>query len=769
MTFAIDRIHSTKFIRHHALRYALLLTTIAVLPNPAAAQEGKSASADAAGDDGSIVVTALRRATTVQETPLAITAISSDTLANTGTTNVADLARMTPGLRIQDNGPGQRRLSLRGILSAGEPTVGFYYDETPIAGNVGTGSDAGGRTPDFSLFDVQRVEVLRGPQGTLYGASAMSGAVRIILNKPSEEYEGAADVTAGTVKDGGLSYTLNGMVNAPLAPGLLAVRAVVYRRFSDGYIDNIRLGRNNVNSSAANGGRLMLRFTPASNLTIDGSALIENTDAYSYTWNPDVGRYKIQNYIELPYRDRSQIYNLTAHWDLGPLTATAVTSYQHRRFTYTSGDDSFTVLTQRTPAGCARIVNGGAACSDAQLPAFYAYLDGFIPVAFQTPGWTKDRTHELRFSSNGDHWLNWTAGAFLEDRKNHVDSEDLSADPDSGAVTGDTVYYHRYVNDHYRQVAGFGEVSVKPLAKVTLTAGVRYFHYDRTITGGTDVPWNVLGAVYRPPYKVKTDQNGWLFKFNGEYRVTRDIMVYALAAQGTRPGGANQTIGLPDSLIAYKSDKLWNYELGAKTAFFDRHVTINTAIFQIDWKNMQVSGTTPNGFYSYITNVGASRVRGAELELSGRPAEGLNLFATATYLDAKLTEDQINDFVVAAGRKGDRLPFIPHWTASAGAEYRHPLTRGTDLYARIDANYFGTSYSEFRPTNPYRVRIADYALANARLGVEAPDGVWGVYVYAANLFNSVAINRATRSAFINSYAVTSATPRTIGVNVRRKF
>ena len=731
----------------------------------------QAADASAAGStDGTIVVTALRRSSTLQDTPLAITAFSQVTLQNTGTTNITDLQKMTPGLRIQDNGPGQRRLSLRGILSAGEPTVGLYYDETPIAGNVGTGSDAGGRTPDFSLFDLERVEVLRGPQGTLYGASAMSGAIRIIMNKPQNDYAAAAEGTVGDTKGGGVGYQVNGMVNVPIVKDLLAVRAVAYRRHSDGYIDNVRLDRDNVNDSTVNGGRLLVRLTPTPDIVVDGSALIENTDAYSYTWNPDVGRYKIQNYIELPYRDRSRIYNVTAHWDVGPVAVTGITSYQTRDFTYTSGDDTFVVLTQRTPRGCASIFNSGAACNAGTLASFYSYLDGFIPTAFQTPGTTKDWTHELRLNSTGKGWLTWTAGAFVENRKNHVDSQDVGADLATGQVTAPLkVYYHRYVNDHYKQVAGYGDVAVKPFDPLTLTVGARYFHYDRTITGATDVPWNVLAAVVRPPYKVKTEESGWLFKFNAEYQVTRDIMVYALANDGTRPGGANQTIGLPSNLIAYQSDKIWNYEIGAKTAFADRRLYFDAAVFQIDWHNIQVSGTTPNGFYSYITNVGAARVRGAEVEANARPLEKLNLFSTATYLDAKLTEDQINDFIIAAGRSGDRLPFIPHWTFSWGGEYRQPLTAGISLYARADANYFGRSYSEFRPTNVNRVRIDEYTLANVRLGAESSNGNWGAYIFLDNVFDKVAINRATKTAFINSYAVTSAAPRTIGLNVRTRF
>jgi hypothetical protein len=191
---------------------------------------------------------------------------------------------------------------------------------------------------------------------------------------------------------------------------------------------------------------------------------------------------------------------------------------------------------------------------------------------------------------------------------------------------------------------------------------VRYYSYDRTIRGATDVPWIILAAPVRPPYRVQANQKGWLFKGEADYRVTHDIMIYALATEGMRPGGANQTIGLPAELVVYRGDKLWNYEVGAKTSLFDRRLTLNGDIFQIDWKDMQVSGSTPDGFYSYITNVGASRVRGGELEANLRVSHALSLFGNATYLDAKLTVDQINNYIVAAGRKGDRLPYIPHFT-----------------------------------------------------------------------------------------------------------
>ena len=245
---------------------SIVLTLAAALPAAANAQNAASDNAlngtESAQSGTDIVVTALRRDTTVQTTPMAITALTGETLTNAGVTNIADYAKFVPSLRIQDNGPGQRRVSLRGVQASGEATVGVYYDDTPVTGSVGVSSDAAGRTADFTLFDVNRIEVLRGPQGTLYGASSMGGAIRVIFNKPTDEYEGTVEGQAMTTKGGGFGYFVNGMVNVPLVKDVLAARAVLYRRDSDGYIDNTFLNRKNVNDYTATGGRLMLRFTP---------------------------------------------------------------------------------------------------------------------------------------------------------------------------------------------------------------------------------------------------------------------------------------------------------------------------------------------------------------------------------------------------------------------------------------------------------------------------------------------------------------------------
>lgn len=738
----------------------------ALAADPAPAPAGASAGPDAA--IGEVVVTALRRSTTVQSTPIAITAMSGRDLTHIGVSDVQDVAKFVPSLRIEDNGPGAQRLTIRGIRTAGEPTVGLYYDETPVAGSVGFSSDAGGNTPSFALFDVDHIEALRGPQGTLYGASSMSGALRVILNKPKSVYEGAVEGTVSGTEHGGVNYMVNGMVNVPIVNDLLAARLVAYTEYADGYIDNIFTHRNNINTNRTTGARLMLRLTPTPKLTVDASGAFENVDAYFDGWDDRLGRYLYDSQISQPYRSRSQIYNLTARYDADVATVTAVASYQHRKSLYTPSDDTFYAQSTANPGGCALNYNVDS-CSNAQLSQFYNYLSTITPTAFIVPGATQDLTGELRATSSGDHRLSWTVGLFAEDRKEHVVSEDVVASSVTLApLQPPMVVYYRPVSDRYRQVAAYGELSYKPIDKLTLTAGLRYFHYSRTVAGSTEVPWGLFGEYAPTPTSTfGTKENGTLLKFNGEYRFNPDLMVYASASQGYRPGGANQVVGLATQLTPYRADHLWNYELGVKSSFLDRRLVVDAALFEIDWTDIQVSGFTPDDLHEFIANAGAARVRGAEFEVTARPTSALTFGANLTLLDAKLTKGESSSVIVSPGQAGDRMPFIPKVMADVNAEYRRPLGDAWSAYVRLDANYVGESFSTFGVADPDRLRIKAYALANARIGVDGDK--WSAYLFINNLFDSVAINQASQIAYPHTYNVTSATPRTAGVGLRRRF
>jgi len=734
---------------------------------------GVSASAAAnAGDNGEIVVTALKRDTRLQDTPISISAVSSQTIANSGVQSMADLGASVPSLNFVDGGPSSRRVVIRGIQASGEPTVGVYYDETPVTGSIGASNDAGGSTPELRLFDVERVEVLRGPQGTLYGSGSMGGTLRIIYKKPSFEDEGAADVTLSGTEGGGFNYEANGVINAPIVQDKIAVRAVGFYRKRDGYIDNTALGIKNINDDKSYGGRVMLRLKPTETLTLDAAAYFNRTRTDTPNWTLEDGKYNSDNYTRLPIRDDLDLYSLTANWDLGGVTATGVVSYMKRDLSSQSDVSRF-IRNNRTPARCSTLVAGGAACSTDQLSDFYGLVDSQSTSVLFPQQKMDVWTAELRLSSSGSGPLNWTAGGFFSSRKTDVANPQVNADP----TTGEVIYplqtaTIRFIDDKLKQVAGFGEVSWDITSRFNLTAGGRYFKYTKDIYGETTVPSILVGARVTPLTHVESDEDGWVFKFNGSYKITDNVMFYAEAAQGFRPGGANQVLGLDAAFTPYGSDRLWNYEAGLKTTSFDRRLFLNVDVFQINWSDMQVTARTPNGAFSYITNAGKARIRGVEAEGTLRPMDGVNIQANASYIDAKLTEDQPNAGTVnpAAGFKGDRIPYVPKFTAGVGAEYDWAINDLVGGMARLDANHVGSSWSEFRPTYVYARKIDSYQLVNVRAGIEGPDKQWGAYLFVTNLLNDTAITRATSSAIAAGRTlVTSAAPRTYGVNFRTSF
>ena len=251
--------------------------------------------------------------------------------------------------------------------------------------------------------------------------------------------------------------------------------------------------------------------------------------------------------------------------------------------------------------------------------------------------------------------------------------------------------------------------------------------------------------------------------------MTSDVMVYALAAKGFRPGGANNVPGLASALLAYGPDSLWNYEAGVKSQWFDRRLTLNAAAYQIDWSNMQISATSANGAFSYLTNAGTAKIKGLEIEATARPVTGLTLNATAAFVDAKLTQDQANSTILitgSTGLSGDKFPNVADFSGSASAEYTWPLKGELNGLVRADYAYVGESASQFRPTYVYYEKQGDYGYANLRAGVEGPD--WGSYLFVNNITNEVGLMSVT-SALNNPKQAVSINPRTAGFSVRKRF
>ncbi len=750
-----------------SLKAMLLAAGSATLfATPSHAQE---APQNSNGDE--IVVTALKRETNLQDTPIAISAVSGATLANSGVQSIADLGATTPGLNFVDGGPSQRRVVIRGIQGPGEPMIGTYYDETPVTGSIGAGNDAGGSTPELRLFDVQRVEVLRGPQGTLYGSGSMGGTLRVIYNKPNlDAMQAGVDISGSNTHHGGWNMEGSAMINAPIVTDKVGLRVVGFYRNQDGFIDNTTLGIKNINKQESFGGRALLRLKPTERWTIDLAAYINRSRTDTPSWTLGAGKYISDAYTRQPVRDNVELYSITSNYDLDFATLTATGSYMHRKLSSVS-DVSRYIRGQRTPARCATLVAGGAACSTTQLSDFYSLVDSQSTSALFPQQEMDSWTGEIRLSSNGKGPINWTVGGFYSNRNTNVANPQVNADPLNGKVIYPLqIATIRFIDDTLEQIAGFGEVSWDITDRLNVTGGARYFHYNKNIVGQTTIPSILVGARITPATTVNSSESGWVFKANASYKITPDVMLYAEAAQGFRPGGANQVLGLDAALTAYSSDSLWNYEVGLKTAWFDRKVTFNVDAFQIDWSDMQITLRTPNGAFSYIGNAGKAKVKGIEAEAGIHPLPGLSVMGNFSYIDAKLTQNQNTGVTATSGLKGDRIPYVPKIMGGGSAQYSWPLTSSLSGFLRADFNYVGSSWSDFRPNYVYARKVDDYALVNARIGVEEPDNKWGVYLFVTNLFDATAITRSTSSAIaVGRTLVTSATPRTIGVNFRTNF
>ena len=757
---------------------ASALTSLAC--GPAFAQDAAGKASEGATIE-EVVVTALKRSTTVQTTPISVSAVTEKSLQALGASGIQDYFRTVPNLQVDGNSPTSRRLTLRGVRSAGEATVGLYYDETPLTGPAGTTADASSTSADVNLFDAERVEVLRGPQGTLYGSGSMGGTLRVILNKAdSSRYAGAVEVQGNSVKGGSNGYSVKGMVNVPLIEDKLAARLVLYKTEGGGYVDDVLLNKKNINDQHSSGGRLMLGFTPTENLTINASGLFQKTTLDGQNiWYPALGgEYKTNARVIAPTSDNLRMYNVTGKWDLSFATVTATSSY-YKWTLLRNSDYSPTLSGSRTNAtSCRNWVAGGPAttgstnpaCTPAQMTAYTAYADSRTPGALYQPMGLTSWNHELRMTGSlFDDKVNWTGGVYLEKRDDYIESKVAKGDAATGIINPNDLTAWRHVGTETKQTAFFGEVSYKPIEKLTLTGGLRRFKYDKTVSGQVLISNFITQSYVGPAAQVDASADGWVSKLNASYQVTSDVMVYAVAAKGFRPGGANNVPGLASALLAYQPDSLWNYEGGIKSQWFDRRLTLNAAVYQIDWSNMQISATSANGAFSYLTNAGKAKIKGFEIEAVARPIRGLTISGTAAVVDAKLTEDQANSTILitgSTGLRGDEFPNVAKYSGSASVEYTWPLKGDLNGLVRADYAYVGESASQFRPTYVYYEKQGDYGYTNLRAGVEGSD--WGAYLFVNNVTDEVGRMSVT-SAVNNKQQVVSISPRTAGFQVRKRF
>ena len=805
-------------------------------------------------NDSEIVVTALKRATSIQQTPIAITAVSADTLNKQNITDTQQLGRISPSLVINENANGGSRVIIRNLYASGEPLVGVYYDEVPLSGTGGVSNDAGGTIPGLRLFDVERAEVLRGPQGTLYGASSMGGTIRVIFAKPKmNQWEGAVTGQVNTISEsnGSVGGQINGMINAPIVADVVALRAVGFYDRAAGFIDNSLLGLRNVNVNRSYGGRATVRITPVDRVTLDLLGVYQHRTGAGASWN--YTQYQLTGkkfdqtlLIQQPQSDRLKLFGATLTWDMGFATLSAVGSYSDRllkyKFDYTpyfaryqnpnqtrgltapyAGDPTRIPGYATFLGDCTAGYIVGTTCNGA---GYQALNNGYGNSSTYQPQSNKTSTEEVRLADDR-HAFKWTLGFYHSYRKNFTESLLYPTDPTTGVqiiptgqdgtsyrVGAANIGLDRTIDDRLEQIAGFAEATWDITQKLSVTGGARYFKYNKTTTSAVLIPSYIAGNVRQSPLTTKSDEDGKLLKFGANYKFSRDIMLYATAAQGYRPGGVNQTLGLPSYAATYRSDSVWSYEAGVKTALFDRKVIVNLDGFRMDWKNQQISASFNNAF-GFITNSSTPvRIQGIEFDTAYYPIQRLALHVSGSYITTELRGDQslptgitqcpvpfvagtTGCATLAAGKKGDRIPFSPKWTLQTAADYSTPLGNDLQIIYHADLAYRSSAlttynlplYAAAYPNGPGGTpggaalyKLPGFATVGLRFGLEKDHGRWGVYLFANNVFNKIGLTSLTNgqaSATILSqayngalirpnYAVTTQ-PRLVGLEVQARF
>lgn len=743
---------------------ALLMTTILAAP-----ATGRAAD-DSALKIEEIVVTATKREETLQSVPVTVQAFTGDMLSNVGARDITEVAGKIPGFAFQDQGPGDRKFVIRGVNSRGEATTGVYFGEAVITGR--NKQDGGGRQADIELHDLARIEVLKGPQGTLFGASSMSGTIRYIPNDPNlQDVSGNAEVEALTIRHGGQGFRANGTVNVPVVQDKFAVRAVGWLTRDDGYVDNIRLGLKDMNDNKTTGGRLMLKAQLTDEFSITGMAIYQkrksggssrvnlgglnpgyaqNLIDNGYTPLPLQGDYSNQDFTVNNWDEDLQVYSAVAKYDADFGSFLVTSNYFERNIDYRF-DSSPIVIALGAPA---------------------------TALTYQ-PQSREVWSHEARFASSFDGPLQIVAGGSLSREKQDFEVQVLGVgadglpvgpwDPNTDFYIGPAgaAIFGRTKADNLHQEALFGELKFTATEKLTLTVGARYFQYKLQSDAVQTKPFVGFPPTNNPAFSVEDKHHKTTFRFNASYQATDDVMVYATAAQGFRIGGTNDNAINPGNValpVSFGPDTLWSYELGWKSRLADDRVTLNGAVYALRWKDIQVGDFNPSSPFPFVQNAGKASIDGVEIELNARPLDGLDINLSGSYQHARLTEDFPSGAVL--GLKGDRIPNVPKFQFGAGAEYSWAI--GGDLTAsmRGDLSYRGSTDTLFRTGDAYNVHLDSYALIDLQAGVSTDQ--WRVVAYVKNLTDKLAQIDAINSVQ-DPLAYFVARPRTLGVRASVNF
>jgi outer membrane receptor protein involved in Fe transport len=769
--------------------------------SPAATDAAATTTADDQSGLQEITVTAERYVSTIQTTPISISALSGDQLQAQGITTVQEIARDVPGLSMRYASPGLTEYEARGLASNGgaAPTVGFYLDEIPLSPPAV--SQSGKVVIDPDLYDVQRVEVLRGPQGTLYGSGSMGGTVKVLTNQPKlGVFEGSAQVTGSDTDGGGGNGSANLMLNFPIGD-TLAARVVLSYLHRSGWIDNITvhpfpvtLGSpptgvptfgnlaaapvtnvyHNANDETLYGGRLSLLYKPSEDLSILTEAFTQSLHTGGYDLldgiSNNAGQATVYDAHYEPFplregiRDDISIFNVTVNANVGIADLTSATSYFGRT---------------------------GVQVQDASTSIYWTNGGGtpFVPVPYAERDPSHQISQEIRLTSHDVGGWHWVAGAFYSDLNsvwNEIGANSLAATPQ----VPDGSFFTSWNAYGVRQSALFADGSYKFTDEWKLSAGARYYSYK---SHQDEFSWGLDGPNNTPPANseiTKAANSGANPRVNLSYTPNADLTAYATVAKGFRPGGANQILPPPtepphcqNGALEFGPDRAWNYEIGEKARLFDSWLTINSDVYYIKWLGVQQVITLPCG-YQYYNNAGDGTSYGPELEVEAKLARDWSATLSGAWTEAKLTHPNASytsflenvaslpDGVTRPCTAGTRceVPImnVVKDTASLTLNYGTTVMNDWKITAHANYAFVGSSYDV---AYYFGYKLPAYSLVNARAGLGHDN--WEADLFADNLTNRVALVSANNTSFqfnipqVVRYSTNQ--PRTVGVQLNYKF
>ena len=710
----------------------------------AAAQAALSAAGSDSAELGEIVVTAQRREEKLNTVPISITALSQKALDDLRLESFSDLASVVPGLVVSSVVTSQQGLSdvaIRGIFSGGNaPTTQIYIDETPIAIRRLDGAGPAG-SPHPDIFDLDRIEVLRGPQGTLFGSSAMGGAIRYITPQPNlQSSSGYAKAEYGYTDRGAPDYEIGVAYGAPLVEGIAGFRVSGWYRENGGFIDREDpftgdIFKRNANDAKTYLLRPALTIMPVEGLTITPALFVQhvstgNPDAYweDYLPQPERGAHVSGSIVQEPSTDDLRVASLAIKFDIAGLSLQSDTSYLDRN--YHDNND---------------ITNGLEASFSGGNP-FVPGLNSFFSYEYNV-AFTRAWQQELRVSSqDSDARVQWVAGAYFRYAVTGLEQlipPDLSPLTEAVAGQNSLQYFggnqdyvlggqtlNSYTNFHTtdQQEAGFGELTVRIVGGLKANLGVRVEHsvvehQDQVVAG----PLNGLTYVHQ----VLPDQRGTPVtpRYGLTYQYTDDDMVYVSAAKGYRAGGGNSltsvgnavcapslaALGLTQVPSSFGPDTLWSYELGTKDSLFDHKLAIQASVYYIDWTNIQTGVVLASCNEGFTANRGKAISQGFDLQIGAAPFKGLKVSANVGYTDAYNPNAAfgapVNGVPVLLNAAGDKLQFVLPWTAATHVEYAHDVSRlmsESQAYVRLDYRWLGAAAAQDPRVNAFDTETGPY-------------------------------------------------------------